>query len=278
MDINTARLAVIGSGRMGEALVRGFIRSGLSPANITVYDTDEDRMTEVAGKHTVNRADTAGNAAAEADIVILAVKPAVIPALVSEIAVSLNGKLTVSIAAGVPTNLIEKAAGPGARVVRVMPNSPAEKGAGMSAVSAGATAAGDDAHVVCELFKRVGLAVKIDEARQNVATAISGSGPAYFFYIIQALTEAGESEGLDRETAYMLAHETMFGASRMLKYSKRTPEQLIEAVRSPGGTTAAALDVFEREGVEEIIGRAVRAAAEKAKELEQTAENGGSDA
>lgn len=269
MTDSNVRVTVIGSGRMGEALVRGFIRSGMAPDKITVFDSDEDKMTEVAGKHTVNEAESASAAAAMADIIILAVKPDIVPLLAGEISKNMDAdKIVVSIAAGVPTAVIEAGLPAGTRVVRVMPNSPAEKGAGMAAVSGGSSAGKDDVEAVRDLFCRVGLATIVDESLQNVATAISGSGPAYFYYVIKALTDAGVEEGLDRETAYMLAHETMFGASRMLKYSKRTPGQLIDAVRSPGGTTAAALDTFEKENVDAIIKKAVKAASERAKEIE----------
>lgn len=254
---------------MGEALIQGLIRSGADSRNLTVADPAAERLSEITAKHKISAA--ADNAAAvrAADVVILAVKPASIPTVATDISFVVGTKKPViSIAAGIPASVIESRLQPGARVVRVMPNAPAEKGAGIAAISAGAHATEADVAVATAIFTAVGLAVVIDEARQNAATALNGSGPAYFYLFIKALTDAGVELGLDRVTAYTLAHETMFGASRMLKYSKKTPEELIETVLSPNGTTAAALDSFAADGLEDIVKRAVRAAADRAAEIE----------
>ncbi len=269
------RIAVIGSGRMGEALVRGLIRSGAQPDNLTVADPDPQRLEQVASQYNVMTSAVNAAAARAADLVILAVKPALIPAVATDIADAVDtAKPVISIAAGIPATVIEAKLKPGARVVRVMPNSPAEKGAGMAAISRGTHATDEDIASVTAIFSAVGLAVVIDESLQNAATALNGSGPAYFYLVIKALTEAGVELGLDHETAYRLAHETMFGASRMLKYAKKTPSELIEAVRSPNGTTAAALDSFSADGLEDIIKRGVKAAADRAWAIEQEVKAG----
>ncbi len=275
MTIQDMRIAVIGSGRMGEALVRGLIRSGAEPQNLTVADPDSVRLEQVAAQHKVMT--TADNTAAarDADVVILAVKPALIPAVAAGIAEAVGtAKPVISIAAGIPAAVIEAKLKTGARVIRVMPNSPAEKGAGMAAVSRGAHATENDVAAATAIFSAVGLAVVIDESLQNAATALNGSGPAYFYLVIKALTDAGVELGLDYDTAYGLAHETMFGASRMLKYAKKTPAELIEAVRSPNGTTAAALDSFAADGLEDIIARGVRAASDRASAIEREVKEG----
>lgn len=253
---------------MGEALVKGLLRAGVSPGTIIVSEPDAARLAEVTSLHNVQAADSNVTAAAVADVVIIAVKPHFAGDVAAEIAEAAGtSKTIISIAAGVPSAVIESRMRSGARVVRVMPNSPAEKGAGMAAVSGGANADESDIARACAVFSAVGLSVVIDESLQNAATAVSGSGPAYFFLFVKALADAGVANGLDTETALKLAHETMFGASRMLKYSKKTPDELIEGVRSPGGTTAAALDVFAEAGFEDTVKKAVDAAVARAVEL-----------
>jgi pyrroline-5-carboxylate reductase len=268
MPLTGLRIAVIGGGRMGEALIKGLLRAGISPDTIIVSELDATRLTAVTSAHNVLAADSNIAAATAGDVIILAVKPQYIGDVAAEISTAAGeSKTIISIAAGVSSASLESKMGAGARVVRVMPNSPAEKGAGMAAISRGTNADEIDIARACAVFSAVGLAVVIDEKLQNAATAVSGSGPAYFFLFVKALADAGEANGLDAETAFKLAHETMFGASRMLKYSKKTPAELIEGVRSPGGTTAAALDVFAESGLEEIVRKAVDAAVARADEL-----------
>lgn len=253
---------------MGEALVKGLLRAGISPDNIIVSEPDTARLTVVTSAHNVMAADSNIAAATAGDVIILAVKPQNISDVAAEIASAAGASKTViSIAAGVPSTTLENKMAAGARIVRVMPNSPAEKGAGIAAISGGTNADETDIARALAVFSAVGLAVVIDERLQNAATAVSGSGPAYFFLFVKALADAGQANGLDADTAFKLAHETMFGASRMLKYSKKTPAELIEGVRSPGGTTAAALDVFAEAGFEEIVRKAVNAAVARAAEL-----------
>jgi pyrroline-5-carboxylate reductase len=267
MPLTGLKIAVIGGGRMGEALIKGLLRSGVVGSRIIVSEPDADRLAAIVTKHNILGAESNAAAAAEADVVILAVKPQYVADVAADIADAADDKTIISIAAGVPSKTIESAMSPGTRVVRVMPNSPAEKGAGIAAISAGANANEQDVARASAIFSAVGLAVVIDEDLQNAATAVSGSGPAYFFLFVKALAEAGQANGLDKEIAYKLAHETMFGASRMLKYTKKTPDELIEGVRSPGGTTAAALDVFADADLEGTIRKAVDAAVARAVEL-----------
>jgi pyrroline-5-carboxylate reductase len=276
MACENLRISFIGAGRMGEALIRGLIRSGAAPSNLTEADADALRLAALAAKRKINASPSNADAVKDADAVILAVKPKDITTALNEIKESLQPEtLIISIAAGVNIKTIATGLKPGAAIIRVMPNAPAAKGAGISAIAAGPGVKDAAIETARELFSAVGLTVVVKEADMNAVTAVSGSGPAYFYLFIKALTDAGTKAGLDRGTAYSLAHETMFGASRMLKYSKETPEVLIDAVKSPGGTTAAALSVFEERGFETIVEAAVKAAAERGAEIEREIEEKG---
>ncbi|MFA5867549.1 MAG: pyrroline-5-carboxylate reductase [Actinomycetota bacterium] len=276
MACENLRIAFIGAGRMGEALIRGLIRSGADPAKITAADRDAARLASLAEKHGLTAAPSNADAAAGADAVILAVKPKDVPDALAGLKNALKVKtLLISIAAGVNIKTLAAGLPAGARVVRVMPNAPAEKDAAISAIAAGPNATEADIKTAGEVFSAVGLTVTVKESDMNAVTAVSGSGPAYFYLFVKALTDAGVQVGLDRETAYKLAHETMFGASRMLKYSKKTPAELIDIVRSPGGTTAAALDIFDERGFVSIVEDAVRAASDRGVEIERELEEKG---
>ncbi len=276
MACENLRLSLIGAGRMGEALIRGLIRSGANPANITAADKDTARLALLGENHKINITTSNAEAVAGAEAVILAVKPKDVPTALAGVKDALEEEtLMISIAAGVNIKTLEAGLRPGAGIVRVMPNAPAEKGAGIAAVAAGPGATDADVKTACEVFSAVGLTVIVDESDMNAVTALSGSGPAYFYLFVKALTDAGVKAGLDRETAYKLAHETMFGASRMLKYSKKLPEELIDIVKSPGGTTAAALDVFEERGFASIVEEAVKAASDRGAAIERELEEKG---
>lgn len=269
MDAQT-RVAVLGCGRMGGALVKGLIKSGsLNPSQIVVSDKDQQRTRILSEKLGVTAADSNGEAVRGVDTVLIAVKPGDMRKVAAEIGGSLKEDATViSIAAGVKTSSVEAALGRKVPVVRVMPNSTAQVRASISVISAGRYAGPQDMARARDVFSAVGVTVEAPEEEQDIATALSGSGPAYFYLFVEALSEAGVEAGLARERAFALAHETMFGASRMLKMTGRTPEELIEMVASPGGTTAAALEVFEEKGLKSIVKEAVRAALRRAGELE----------
>ena len=253
---------------MGEALVRGLIRSGAERSSIVVYDSDDARTKKLTSKLGVTGASSAAEAALNANVVIIAVKPKDVPAALSEIRDSLSqNAVVISIAAGVPSSVIAGGLPAGTKVVRAMPNSPAGKGAAITAIAAGPGLGEEESALAADIFGGVGLVTLVPEEAMNAVTALSGSGPAYFYLFIKALTDAGEAQGLERDTAFKLAHETMFGASRLLKYSKKSSEELIAEVRSPGGTTAAALEVFEESGLAEIVDKAVDAATKRAAEL-----------
>jgi pyrroline-5-carboxylate reductase len=263
------RLAVIGGGRMGEAIVGGLTAAGaLVPGRVTIAEPDDARREHLA-KALPGVALTASGkeAAKDADTVILAVKPQVMDAVVSELAGALDGTLVVSIAAGISCARVESLLPAGTRVVRVMPNTPALVGEGVALVSGGTEALADDVAVVTGLFSAIGTAVVIEERYQDAGTAISGSGPAYFALVVDALARAGVAHGLQRSTAQELAVKTMRGTARLIEETGIHPEELIDGVSSPGGTTIAAISALEAGGVRTAFSEAVSAAVRRAREL-----------
>lgn len=269
MDART-RVAFIGAGRMGAALIKGLIKCDtLASSQIIVSDKDKSRLKDLKEEYKVTTVSSNEEAASSSDIVLLAVKPQDIPSVVHQIKDSIKEDSTIiTIAAGIRTSFIEKILGKKIAVVRVMPNSTAQVRAAISVISQGKYAGKKDLERAEEIFSSVGVSILADEKVQNIVTALSGSGPAYFYLFVDALAEAGVEAGLDRETALRLVHETMFGASRMLKMTSYSPQALIDMVASPGGTTAAALEVFDKHAFKSILKEAVQAALRRAKELE----------
>lgn len=261
-------IAIIGGGRMGEAIAAGLIGSGAVPApQVVVAEPDEARRAELSEGHGVMCVRKNSQALLEAQLVIIAVKPQVLDSVLSDIADGLEGKLVVSIAAGISTARIESSLPQGTRVVRVMPNTPAMVGEGMSLVCGGAEATPDDVALVARLFDAVGETLVIDERQMDAGTALSGSGPAYFALVVDALARAGVAEGLPRAVAQRLAVQTMLGTAVLLAETDIHPEELIDGVASPGGTTIAALERLEAGAVRAAFAAAVAAAARRAREL-----------
>jgi pyrroline-5-carboxylate reductase len=254
---------------MGEAIAAGLLATGArSPAEIVVAEPDAARREALHAAHGLACVASAAEALPGASIVLLAVKPQVIDAVVAEVAPNLPaGALVVSIAAGVTSSRLESALAAGTAVVRVMPNTPALVGQGMSVVSGGAEATVEQVASVRELFSALGRALIVEERYQDAATAVSGSGPAYVALFIDALTRAGVRQGLSRGVAQELALQTVRGTVELLETTGQHPEQLVDAVSSPGGTTIAAVEVLESEGFRAAIAGAVAAAVRRAKEL-----------
>jgi pyrroline-5-carboxylate reductase len=262
------RLAVVGGGRMGEAIVKGLLNSGVIDASgIVVAEPSSSRRMELSSAHGVECVDDGAQAVLGADVVILAVKPQVIEGVVESLSALLGGALVVSIAAGVSAARLEALLPAGTAVVRVMPNTPVMVGQGMSVVSGGSEATGEQVDLVRALFAELGRALVLDERYQDIATAISGSGPAYAALMVDALARAGVRHGLTRSVAQELAIQTLRGTADLMEASGQHPEQLIDNVASPGGTTIAALEVLEALGFRTAIAEAVSAAVERAKEL-----------
>jgi len=260
-------LAVVGGGRMGEAIVRGLLESGtLTVGQITVAEPSEVRRADLTAEYGV-RCVASGVEALPAEIVILAVKPQVIDAVVTDLAKSLGESLVVSIAVGVSCLRLESLLTETTPVVRVMPNTPAMVGEGMAVVSGGTAATAEQIELVRALFATMGKALVLDERYQDAAAAISGSGPAYFALVVDALARAGVRHGLSRGVAQTLAVQTMLGTARLIEEGDLHPEALVDGVSSPGGTTIAAIEALESHAVRSAFAEAVAAAVRRAKEL-----------
>ncbi len=264
----TERIAVIGGGRMGEAIVAGLLSSGtVGAGDVVVADPSSERR-QVFAEHGVETVADGREAVPGADVVLLAVKPQVIDAVVAHLADGIEQRaLVISIAAGIPTKRIEAQLPEGAPVVRVMPNAPAMSGCGMSVISPGRSATAEHVSVAERLFDAIGRTVVLDEAYQDAATALSGSGPAYVALFIDALTRAGVSQGLARDVSLALTLQTVRGTVELIEQTGAHPEAVIDSVASPGGTTIAAIEALEAGGLRASIFAAVAAAVRRAREL-----------
>ena len=268
-------LAIIGGGKIGEALLAGLVRQGGDGAaggELFVVERNSTRAAELADRHGVTAVDLAG-AAARARVLLLAVKPQDIDTLLAGLAGHVTAEhLVVSVAAGVPTSRIEAVLPPGTPVVRVMPNTPALVDAGMSVISAGAHATDEHLAEAEALLSPVGEVRRVPESQQDAVTALSGSGPAYFFFLVEAMIDAGILLGLPRSVAADLIVQTAYGSAVMLRESGEHPVQLREAVTSPGGTTIAAIRELERHGVRAALIAAIEAAHDRSVELGRAAD------
>lgn len=263
----TGTVAIIGGGRMGEAILGGVIGAGtLTPGQVTVAEPSATRRDALAAEHGV-RCVADGAEALPADVVLLAIKPQVAELAIASLAEKIGQALVVSIVAGFSTARIESLLPSGTAVVRVMPNTPALVGEGMAVVSGGLETSAEQVELVRALFARIGRAVVVDEHYQNAATAISGSGPAYFALVIDALARAGVRHGLPRDVAQSLAVQTMLGTARMIEATGMHPGELIDGVSSPGGTTIASIEALEAGGLRAAFAEAVAANIARSKEL-----------
>jgi pyrroline-5-carboxylate reductase len=260
-------IAVIGAGKMGEALISGLLKAGTSPDDVLITERYEARAQELTQRYGV-KAVTNAEAAKLADTLVVAVKPQDMDALLAELSTSVTpDRLIVTIAAGVPTSAIEKRLVEGVAVVRVMPNTPALVGEAMSAVAAGAHAKEEHLARAEEIFRPVGKVIRLPESQLDAVTALSGSGPAYIFYLVEAMTDAGILLGLPRAIAHDLIVQTVVGAGAMLRDSGEHPVTLREAVTSPAGTTIAAIREVENHGVRAAFLAALEAARDRSREL-----------
>jgi len=262
-------IAIIGVGNMGGAVLSGLLASGHGPGSIYVGTRREEHAAALREQHGVVPVDN-DEAVRHADVVIVGVKPYDVVSLLSGLSDAFRpGQLVISLAAGITTPAIEAALPDGVEVVRVMPNTPATIGEGMAIVSPGASAS-DDSIVLAELLTAsTGKVVRLPEKHLDAGTALSGSGPAYVFYVAEALIEAGVHLGLTRAVATELTTQTLVGASLLLRESGEHPAVLRENVTSPGGTTAAALRKFEDHGVRAAFLDATRANVARSQEIAQ---------
>jgi pyrroline-5-carboxylate reductase len=263
----THRLAIVGVGMMGEALARGLLESGWSPAEIVVTDAVASRADEVAKMLGCAKASDAKAAADEAAGVLLAVKPQDARGALGELAGSLGAAGLVSIVAGLRTSAIEAELRADASVVRAMPNTPARVGKGVTALTPGSNTSDATRELADAVFSAVGPVVWLDESKLDAVTALSGSGPAYVFLVAEAMVDAGVALGLPRDVAETLTYATLEGSAKMLRETGEVPAVLRAQVTSPGGTTAAAVSVLEAKAVRAAFIEALRAARDRSVEL-----------
>ncbi len=269
--LSTKTFAILGAGNMGQALLGGLLEDKeANPARIAVTSKRPEKSAEIARRLGVRAASSNVDAVSAAELVILAVKPQILPKVLEEIRGKAPGALYLSVAAGISTERIENALGGTARVIRAMPNTPALVHEGATALSGGRYATEQDLELAVEIFKKVGRVVVVDEVHLDAVTGLSGSGPAYLMLIVEAFADAGVKVGLSREVAMELAVQTIAGSARLLQKTGEHPGKLKDMVTSPGGTAIAGLHTLEEGGLRTTIMNAVEAATRRAKELGQS--------
>lgn len=276
-DHQTSTVAVLGGGKIGEALLGGLVAAGRDPRSLLVVESVAARAQELGSRYGIGAVD-APEAARRADVLVVAVKPADVPTVLDQVRDVLAGRApgqdrptVVSLAAGIPTAAIEARLPAETAVVRVMPNTPMLVGRAMCVLSTGSAAGDAELAAAEELLAAVGRTVRVPEAQQDLATALSGSGPAYVFLLAEAMIDAAVALGLPRPVATELVTATVEGAGGLLTTPGSDgregvpphPGLLREAVTSPGGTTAAALGVLEADGLRSALARAVTAARDR---------------
>lgn len=261
------KLGVIGCGKMGGALTEGIVQSGVcSGKDVTVFDSFSVAAQNLASKTGGLVAGSNAEVVANSDVILVCVKPQGLLEMLPELTDS-EGKLIISIAAGVKISAIESALKQRHRVIRVMPNTPAMVGKGASGFARGSHAKDEDAAMTLRLLESVGYACEVEESDLDAVTALSGSGPAYIFLLIESLVEAASQQGLQPEIALQLATQTIAGAADMVQKTGESPAVLRENVTSPNGTTFAALESFRANQFSQIVKNALDAARDRSIEL-----------
>jgi pyrroline-5-carboxylate reductase len=263
------RIAILGAGRIGESLLAGLLSSGWrKPGDIVVTGRREERLQELAERHGVEATLSNSEAVSGASLVVIAVKPQDFDVLLGEIGGLLTPEQTVlSVAAAIPTAQIEARLSAGVPVVRAMPNAPALVHEGMAGLCAGAHAGDEHLDLAEDVLAHLGAVARVPELYMDAVTAVSGSGPAYFALLAEAMIEAGILLGLGREVSTQLVVQTMLGTAKLLRDEQMHPVELREAVTSPGGTTIRAIRELEQAGVRAAFLNAIQAAMERSKEL-----------
>jgi pyrroline-5-carboxylate reductase len=263
------KVAILGGGKIGESLLAGLLTSGWrEPRHLVITGRREERLQELEERYKVRGTTSNAEAVAGAALVVIAVKPQDFDVLLGEIGGLLTPEQTVlSVAAAIPTSQIEARLTPGVPVVRAMPNAPALVHEGMAGVCAGAHAGDEHLALAEEVLSHLGAVARVPERYMDAVTAVSGSGPAYFALLAEAMIEAGILLGLSRETSTQLVVQTMLGTARLLRDEGIHPVELREAVTSPGGTTIQAIRELEQAGVRAAFLNAIQAAMERSREL-----------
>jgi pyrroline-5-carboxylate reductase len=267
--VKGSKLAFIGAGNMAEAIIRGLLRAGTcEPDQLLATARRKERLEQLQTGYGIRTLHDNLAAVREADIVLLCVKPQVMDSVLTQLAPALDAtKLVISVAAGVPIAAMERRLGAGARIVRTMPNTPSLVGSGACAIAAGAHATEADLEIATGIFNSVGITTVVEESLLDAVTGLSGSGPAYIFLIIEALSDAGVKVGLPRYTALKLAAQTVLGSAKLLLETGEHPGTLKDQVTSPGGTAIAGLHTLEEGGLRTTLINAVETATRRAKEL-----------
>jgi pyrroline-5-carboxylate reductase len=260
-------VAVIGAGKIGETLLSGLLRGGWPARRLMATSRRPERAEELAARYGIQVTDNEG-ACAQADVLVVAVKPQDAAALMADLGPKVSPQLLlVSLCAGLPTSFFDKWLAEGTPVIRVMTNTPALVDEAMTAISAGPHASAAHVAIAEELFRPLGRTIRVPESQQDAVTALSGSGPAYFYFLVEAMTDAGILLGLPRQVAHDLIVQTAIGSAIMLRDSGEHPVTLREAVTSPAGTTISAIRELENHGVRAALLAALEAARDRAREL-----------
>lgn len=264
-----SKIAFLGAGAMGEALMRGLISASVyKPDEVVAFDPDATRLEFVVNALQIEKADDAAAAVRDADAIIVAVKPQIVASALAPLRDSMSAdKTVISIAAGVTIAQLENCFAQPVPVVRVMPNTPALVGHAATAIALGTHAGDEQKHIAHRIFAAVGIAVDVDEKLLDAVTGVSGSGPAYVYVFIEALSDAGVKMGLPRDVSTRLAAQTVLGAAEMVLQTGCHPGELKDKVTSPGGTTIAALHALENGSFRGAVYDAVEASTERSREL-----------
>jgi pyrroline-5-carboxylate reductase len=267
--MNDKKIGFVGAGNMAGALIKGLLHSGtVGASNIQASDVREERLAELTAEHGITTTKDNAELAAWADVIVLAVKPQVIDKVMVPVARTIKPHaLVVSIAAGVPIESIESRLPANTRVIRTMPNTAAIALAGATAIAPGTHASEEDLALARTLFEATGRVVVLDETLLDAVTGLSGSGPAYVMLMIEALADGGVKVGLHRETALLLAAQTVYGSAKLLLETGEHPGRLKDMVTSPGGTAIAGLHTLEAGGLRTTLIDAVESATRRSVEL-----------
>ena len=270
--LDNKKISFIGGGNMAQALISGLVSCGVKPSLITVADPSSEAREQLAAKglNTVDPTADAKAAVIDADIVVLAVKPQVMKAVVSSFADALDNQLVISVAAGLSTELLSDMLGGYDNIVRAMPNTPAMIQMGATGLYGTDDISAEQKQLATAVMEASGLVMWVeDEAHMHAVTAVSGSAPAYMFYIIEAMVDGAVALGLDKEQASALAMQTMLGAAKMAMGSKDAPSELRRKVTSPNGTTQAAIESMQANNIDRQIGEAMQACYDRSQALSE---------
>jgi pyrroline-5-carboxylate reductase len=274
--MNTQKIGFIGGGNMASSLISGLIASGHSPQDLWVSDVNQDALKVLAENLNVNTSTNNDDIINAVDVVVLAVKPQILSTVAKNATASIQQKqpLVVSISAGISQQSLSQWLGNNIAIVRCMPNTPALVLTGATALHANAQVTAEQHDLAENIMRSVGIALWVnDESELDVVTAVSGSGPAYYFLLMEAMEKAAIEMGMNEVTARLLVQQTALGAAKIALESSESPEQLRKRVTSPGGTTQQALETFEEGGFTALVSKALHAARDRSIEMSKQTEN-----